>query len=172
MADEGVSGLIILNKAKMSRFHQQRRRRGLFGRTGVNLSALTRKCISKGWWSGMGHRHSRYGRRCGRQNSVRTVRWAGNLLATMIWVRRAETCEMFSNREMMVPGEGRQRRKYASILAKPETVRPRQLKGSFRSTIDNKNPAHYYASCCSRPRMKGLPWATTQISKNANFFYE
>ncbi|MCO5183529.1 MAG: UDP-N-acetylmuramate dehydrogenase [Anaerolineae bacterium] len=198
IADEGVSGLIILNKAKNVTFRNSGVGVVCSAESGVNLSALTRKCISKGlggleWAIGI---PGTVGGAVVGNSGAHGGDMAGNLLSAMIWVP-GEGVRMFSNREMqygyrdsILKHEQQQDSPRRVVLSaelqlKPEAVeiltaraegftahrKQTQPAGASMGSMF-KNPAHYYAGyLLEAAGMKGFAVGDAQISeKHANFF--
>lgn len=198
IADEGVAGLIILNKAKNVAFRNSGVGVVCSAESGMNLSALTRKCISKGlggleWAIGI---PGTVGGAVVGNSGAHGGDMAGNLLSAMIWVP-GEGVRMFSNREMQYGYRDSILKRdqqhdgprhvvlSAELQLKPEPVeiltaraegftahrKQTQPAGASMGSMF-KNPAHYYAGyLLEAAGMKGFAVGDAQISeKHANFF--
>jgi UDP-N-acetylmuramate dehydrogenase len=198
LADEGISGLVILNKAKKVTFRHNGASVVCTVESGANLSALTRKCIAKGlggleWAIGVpgtvgGAVVGNAGAHGGDMND--------NLLSALIWepgrgVRRYTCREMeYDYRSSTLKAEQGKHRPRRVVLeaelqltpeptdvlvarAEAFTAKRKQSQPSG-ATVGSmfKNPEHYYAGyLIDAAGLKGFRVGGAHISeKHANFF--
>jgi UDP-N-acetylmuramate dehydrogenase len=198
VADEGISGLVILNKAKKVSFRHSGASVVCTAESGMNLSALTRKCIAKGlggleWAIGVpgtvgGAVVGNAGAHGGDMND--------NVLSVLIWepgtgVRRYTRREMAygyrtsalkqeqgqdTARRVVLEAELQLTPEATDVLAGRSEAFTAKRKQSqpAGATVGSmfKNPEHYYAGyLIDAAGLKGFRVGGVQISeKHANFF--
>lgn len=198
VSDNGLSGLVILNRARNVRFRHSGVGVVCEVESGMNLSALTRLCISRGlegleWAIGI---PGTVGGAVVGNAGAHGGDMAGNLLSTMVWEPGAGA-RMFTKRELeyayrnsMLKREqqasgARRVVLSAELELKPEAVeiltaraegfnayrKQTQPAGASMGSMF-KNPEHYYAGyLLDAAGLKGFAVGEAQISeKHANFF--
>jgi UDP-N-acetylmuramate dehydrogenase len=198
VADGGVRGLIILNKARAVHFRHTGSSVVCTVESGMNLSSLARQCIVKGlagleWAIGI---PGTVGGAVAGNSGAHGGDMSGTLLAATIWepgygARIYSTDEMaYGYRDSTLKREQGQQRPRRAVLSaelefKPESVEVlmaradgftahRKQTQPAGATVGSmfKNPEHYYAGyLIDAAGLKGLRVGGATISdKHANFF--
>jgi UDP-N-acetylmuramate dehydrogenase len=198
IADTGYEGLVIHNRARKVTFRNSGVRIVCSAESGMNLSSLTRKCISKGlggleWAIGI---PGTVGGAVVGNSGAHGGDMAGNLLSTTVWVPGEGTL-ILSNSEMDYEYRNSILKREqalsgprsvvlsAELELTPEAVeiltaraegfnahrKQTQPAGASMGSMF-KNPEHYYAGyLLEAAGMKGFAVGDAQISeKHANFF--
>ncbi len=198
VADQGISGLVIMNKAKAVRYRSNGVNVICVVESGMNLSSLARQCIGKGlggleWAIGV---PGTVGGAVVGNSGAHGADMNSNLLAAQIW-EPGRGVRMYSNEEMRYGyrdsilkrehGKNISRRVVlsAELQLKPEPVdvlaaradafnthRKQTQPGGASTGSMFKNPENYYAGyLIDTAGLKGLRFGGAAISqKHANFF--
>ncbi|MGB1250355.1 MAG: UDP-N-acetylmuramate dehydrogenase [Candidatus Promineifilaceae bacterium] len=198
VADEGVSGLVILNRARKISFHNSGFRIICRAESGVNISSLARQCVAKGL-GGLEWAVSVPGTIGGatvNNSGAHGADMNSNLVSAMVWepgvgVRVMSNSDMaYAYRNSTLKrehGSGKPNRVVLSVdlELKPETVRVLDARAEAFITHRKqtqpggatmgsmfKNPEHYYAGyLIEAAGMKGQRIGGVEVSeKHANFF--
>jgi UDP-N-acetylmuramate dehydrogenase len=198
VADEGVRGLVIMNRAKTVRFRHTGAHVVCTVESGMNLSSLARQCIGKGlggleWAIGI---PGTLGGAVVGNSGAHGGDMAGNLLAANIW-EPGRGARMYSNEELkysyrdslLKREQGRNLARRVVLSAElqltPEAVnvltaradgftayRKQTQPGGASMGSMFKNPPNYYAGyLIDTAGLKGYQVGSVRISeKHANFF--
>jgi UDP-N-acetylmuramate dehydrogenase len=198
VADEGVRGLVIMNRAKTVRFRHTGAHVVCTVESGMNLSSLARQCIGKGlggleWAIGI---PGTLGGAVVGNSGAHGGDMAGNLLAANIW-EPGRGARMYSNDELkysyrdslLKREQGRNLARRVVLSAElqltPEAVnvltaradgftayRKQTQPGGASMGSMFKNPPNYYAGyLIDTAGLKGYQVGSVRISeKHANFF--
>ncbi|MCB8988210.1 MAG: UDP-N-acetylmuramate dehydrogenase [Ardenticatenaceae bacterium] len=198
VADGGVSGLVIMNRAKTVRFRHTGAHVVCTAESGINLSSLARQCIGKGlggleWAIGI---PGTLGGAVVGNSGAHGGDMAGNLLAANIW-EPGRGARMYSNEELkysyrdslLKREQGRNLARRVVLSAElqltPEAVnvltaradgftayRKQTQPGGASMGSMFKNPPNYYAGyLIDTAGLKGYQVGSVRISeKHANFF--
>lgn len=198
VSDQGVRGLVIMNRAKAARFRHTGAHVVCTVESGMNLSSLTRQCIGKGlggleWAIGI---PGTVGGAVVGNSGAHGGDMAGNLLAANIW-EPGRGARMYSNEELkysyrdslLKREQGRNLARRVVLSAElqltPEPVnvltaradgftayRKQTQPGGASMGSMFKNPPNYYAGyLIDTAGLKGFQVGNVAISeKHANFF--